>query len=218
MSGLEQGQTATLVPECSDDVAVVHVVLNKLTPAKAVIETDTEKQPEEEAKKEPYELSANALRQEGNEIVKSASDMKSYRAACLPYYRALQAPDVDDSISSAVHSNLSLVGLRTKDWTLAIMHADAAQAFSRQLDLPSSTLAKTHFRRGLAYDECTHYLSALGQFNRAHELSPQDSAVTKERYHVRKDLVDSLAKGREDFAEVYNVMLQSPLFENPLLV
>lgn len=217
-SGLEQGQTATLVPECSDDSAVVHVTLNKLTPAKVVEETDTENGSNGNAQKDPYKMSASVHRKEGNDFVKSASNVKSYRAACLPYYRALQAPDVDDSISSAVHSNLSLVGLRTMDWTLAIAHADAAQLHLRELDQPSLSLAKVFFRRASAFYELKHYIPALAQFNRAHELSPQDSSVIKERDHTHKCAVDLLGKGKQDFAEVYNVMLQSPLFENPLLV
>lgn len=222
-SGLQEGQTSSLVPGDSDDSPVVHVTLNKLTPArKAAAGTGGDESVNVSDKKNDEksgdEHSAHALRQKGNEIIKSASTNKAYQSAYLPYCRALQAPGVDDSIIAAVHSNLSLLGLRVSDWTLAIAHADAAQHASSKLDQPASTLTKCFFRRASAYLKLNYTVAALSQFHRAHQVSPHDTAIVKERDRAREDAVQSLAKHRKAFAEVYNVMLQSPLFENPLLV
>lgn len=205
---LSVGQTATLAPVEIDDVSSVKVTLDKMTPPHTATTTDTEDN--------PFCQSPQTLRDKGNQIVKTANDHKEYRQAFLHYYRALQLGPIDGKLATAIHANLSLVALRTQDWGLALVHADAAQLYSSAEGQSQS--AKVCFRRASAYVEFNQMLPALAQFNRAYQICPTDPIVAKDRKQAHESVTKLLSKGRSRFAEIYNIMLQSPIFDNPLLI
>lgn len=199
VTGLSLYQTAILQSVPPSAVPVAKVTLDQISPP-------TTPTPEDK-------YSPTKLREEGNKLFRRAKTFRDYRKACLQYNRALNACAMDDvPLRAALRSNLALVAVRMEDWQLAIAHADAAHALTHDIAV------KPLFRRGSAFTKLSQPVRAIADLQAASVLCPEDATIQKELDRITKLLTEQMAKGRQTFAEVYNVMLQSPLFKHPLPV
>lgn len=232
--GLHLHQTATLhklpAPTIIGDTTcppVTTVTLDKLSPP-AEPKHDVEDIAATAARRF---TEADALREEANTAFKQAKKHVDFRNTGTLYEQALQRlspplgnPENETSFSdasavtlrAALHSNLALASLRTSDWSSAISHADASLHYDA-VRADGTKSAKAFFRRATAYESIDYLIPALSNLTAAAAAAPDDALLARQRDRVRKLAVDNLASHRKDFAEVYNVMLSSPIFNNPLL-
>lgn len=196
-AGLSVNQTAHLHTVPPGKSAVASVTIESVTPSSG----------------KSVEEDFNSLREEGNQIYKNAQNFKDYRKAVMQYDRALNArEETDNQFHYTMRCNLSMAALRMEDWPLAIINADIAMA------IVNAEQPKPLFRRATAFSKIDALTMAKADFQKANALNPGDSKILAESEQVSKKWIDRMGKGRQKFAEVYNVMLQSPLFKNPLLV
>lgn len=157
---------------------------------------------------------ADTTREEGNNIFKhSENDFLSYKSAILQYAKAADCYRLgvqEPSFLAKMYSNIALALLRTCENTAALSHADVADSLAKHD-------AKVVYRRALAYIEFDHPVRALAELKHAAAICPQDRLIEHTRSRISSQLLELLAKRRQHFAEVYNVLLRSPIFKRPLV-
>lgn len=196
--GLQVTWTAKLTVDDPTNSEVASVTLDSL--AEPCAQVDNEFQDVE------------SLRQNGNELFRNANHFREYSKARLLYNRALNAAsDEDIECRAAIRSNLALVALRTREWYSAVINADSADAL---LEVPST---KAGFRRSSGFFELKLFLRALYDITEVSQLDPDNVTIRRQQEELTEIIVETFTKLQKEFAEVYNVMPQSPLFKNPLL-
>lgn len=152
---------------------------------------------------------AESLREQANTLFAQAKqDFKCFKKAALFYNRALDAVRLaggDPSLQIKLRNNLALCALRTAEWTAAIVQCDAV------LEVDPRN-GKALYRRALANVELDMFVRALQDLRTAHALCPHDPVVKKELDRVDMESKKTLQKRRQQFAETYNSMPQSPIF------
>lgn len=173
-----------------------------------------------EPSKEEQLATANTYREAGNDLFKSAQNFKDYRKVHAAYTRALNFGPVDDEkLRIALRSNMAILSLRTTDYSYTLIDTDAAEAMlNRNEELENDFRAKLIFRRASALFKMDFLIRALNDINEAARLKPDDKFIIKEQNRFQTCIAVTLEKRRKEFAEVYNVMVQSLIFKNPLLV
>ncbi|KAI0563676.1 peptidyl-prolyl cis-trans isomerase D [Gracilaria domingensis] len=159
--------------------------------------------------KEQLQTRADKLRKEGNDAFKVAAKFKDYMSSLLLYAKALDASRAaaDPARIATVRSNLAMCHLRMNHWVNVIADCDA-------LENPD---AKGYYRRAQANIELDLMVRAVRDLRCAKNLVPNDVYVAKEATRIEKQTVDVLNKRRQNFAETYSIMLQSPIFKQPII-
>ncbi|CAN8072837.1 unnamed protein product [Agarophyton chilense] len=159
--------------------------------------------------KKEFQARADELRKEGNDAFRSANKFKDYKSALLIYAKALDASRAaaDPARIATVRSNIAMCHLRMSHWVNVIADCDA-------LEKPD---AKSFYRRSQANIELDAIIRAIRNLRSARRLVPGDALVEKETTRVENQAVEVLNKRRQNFAETYSVLLQSPLFKQPVL-
>ena len=155
---------------------------------------------------------ADNLRQEGNEIFKTSKVFREYKSAVQKYAKALdrsRLAGANPEFETKLYSNIALCQLRMGEWTNSISNSDVV--LSRNPDDP-----KALYRRALVNVELDHPVRAIADFRHAANAAPEDAAVKRELIRVEKEFAQVMAKHRQQFAEVYNVMLHSDVFKQPI--
>lgn len=150
---------------------------------------------------------ARALRESANDIFRSSKDdFRGYQRAALLYICSLSATShIPDR--APLHANLALCRLRTCAWAGALHRVTAAQ---RIVGLD----ARGRYRRALARTEMQAGVAAVRDLREASKmLGGRDAVVERELIRLEGEVGGVIKKNRRLFAEVYNVMLQSKLFE-----
>lgn len=152
---------------------------------------------------------ADETRQEGNEAFKAAVTFKDYRKAILLYSKALDASlnAGDRERAAKARANLALCHLKRQEWINVIADLDA---------LPNPD-AKAFYRRAQARIEFDDVVGSIRDMRAAASLVPDDKFVQQEAARIEKEGIDVLLKHRQQFAETYSNMLQSPVFKQPLV-
>lgn len=173
-----------------------------------------------EPSKEEQLATANTYREAGNDLFKSAQNFKDYRKVHAAYTRALNFGPVDDEkLRIALRSNMAILSLRTTDYSYTLIDTDAAEAMlDRNEQLENDFRAKLIFRRASALFKMDFHIRALNDINEAAKLKPDDKLIITEQKRFQTFITETFEKRRKEFAEVYNVMVQSRIFKNPLLV
>lgn len=128
------------------------------------------------------------------------------------YQRALDAlrgARRDVGIEVRLRGNLALCALRMAEWSLAVVQCDAVLAL-RPAD------GKALFRRALALVEMDMFVRALADLRKVRVLCPDDPAVARELARVQMETRRTMRKRRDQFAEVYNFMPLSDLYDNAI--
>lgn len=173
-----------------------------------------------EPSEEEQLATANTFREAGNDLFKSAQNFKDYRKVQAAYTHALNfGPVHDEKLRIALRSNMAILSLRTTDYSFTLIDTDAAEAMlDRNKQLENDFRAKLIFRRASALFKMDFYIRALNDINEAAKLKPDDKLIINEQQRFLSYITDTFEKRRKEFAEVYNVMVQSRIFKNPLLV
>lgn len=157
---------------------------------------------------------AEKLRLEGNTIFKdtASNDCKGFKSAVLLYHKALHYNEIGENSNDfqvRVRLNLALCFLRMYEWTACIAQCDAVLALDKNS-------AKAYFRHAQASIELGFYVRAISDLEAAHKLCPNDLLIHKELIRVRSEAKKTTLKRRQEFAEIYNVMPESPIFSDAL--
>lgn len=127
----------------------------------------------------------------------------------LVYNRALDAVrlaggDVDAEIR--LRNNLALCALRTAEWTAAIVQCDAVLAIDRRN-------GKALYRRALAEVEMDMFVRGLSDMRMAAQVCPDDAVVQNALKSLEAECRKTLEKRKGLFAETYNYMPKSKIFQ-----
>lgn len=174
-----------------------------------------------EPSEEEQLATANKFREAGNNLFKHAQNFKDYRKVQAAYTRALNfGPVRDEKSRIALRSNIAILSLRTTDYSFCLIDTDAAEATLDRSNeqLENDFRAKVIFRRALALFKMEFYIKVLNDINEAARLKPDDKLIISEQKRFSNCITDTFEKRRKEFAEVYNVMIQSCIFKKPLLV
>jgi tetratricopeptide (TPR) repeat protein len=157
-------------------------------------------------KAEERRATANAI------ITDKEVTLKKRRSALPIYHEALewnrQAGELRrDELTVRILLNIALVLGKMDDWQGVLLYCDAA------LELDPKN-AKAYFRRGQAGAKLGFHIRSVKDLERAAELAPGDSAVRSELTSAKRASADLLRRTRRQFAEVYNVMVQSPIYSS----
>lgn len=152
------------------------------------------------------------LREADNTALRATEKFRTVRAAQLLYSRSAAAAQLNNDVEAgaAARSNGAMAALRADDNLGALANAYAADVLRGRKD------AKTAFRRARAATKLNMYVPALAELADTQRLAPDDPAVKTELESVREEWTHDVEARRKQFAEVYNVMLNSPLFKDPL--
>jgi hypothetical protein len=155
---------------------------------------------------EERRVTANAI------ITDREVTLKKRRSALPIYHEALewnrQAGEMRrDELTVRILLNIALVLGKMDDWQGVLLYCDAA------LELDPKN-AKAYFRRGQAGTKLGFHIRSVKDLERAAELAPGDSAVRTELTSAKRASADLLRTTRRQFAEVYNVMVQSPIYSS----
>ncbi|PXF41973.1 Protein unc-45-like [Gracilariopsis chorda] len=152
---------------------------------------------------------ADEVRQEGNAAFKAAVTFKDYTKAILLYYKALDASlnAGDNERAAKARSNLAMCHLKRQEWINVIADVDA---------LPNPD-AKAFYRRAQARIEFDDVVGSIRDMRVAASLVPDDKFVVQEAARIEKESTEVLLKRRQQFAETYSNMLQSPVFKQPVM-
>jgi tetratricopeptide (TPR) repeat protein len=136
---------------------------------------------------------------------------KKLRSAISMYHKALEwnkrALELErDETTVRILLNVALVLGKLDDWKSVLLYCDAA------LNIDPEN-AKAYFRRGQAGSKLGFHIRSIKDLERAAELAPGDPAIRAELSRAKLASRDLLKKTRREFAEVYNVMVQSPIYK-----
>lgn len=159
---------------------------------------------------------ADKARDAGNEIVTSTGDVagkgrKQLRVALARYHEALElnsraGGQRNAAFAAKVLGNIALVLAKCDDWKAVLLYCGAV------LELDPNN-AKAHFRRGQTCKMLRLFMVAERALARALQLKPNDAATVQELRESRRVTVDLLRKTRADFADVYNKLCSSPIYD-----
>jgi len=154
---------------------------------------------------------AEAARVDANQIIVMKDiAVKKLRSVLRMYHESLywnrRAGNLaDKQLSARVLLYIALVLGKFGDWRSVLIYCDAA------LELDPNN-AKAYFRRGQAGSKLGFHLRSIRDLDRAADLCPTDSCIQKELAVARNASASLLKNTRQQFAEVYNVMIQSPIY------
>jgi hypothetical protein len=157
---------------------------------------------------------AEELRVAANAIVTTKDiPMKKLRGALRPYHEALEwnrkaGKFEDTQLTVRILLNIALVLGRLDDWRSVLIYCDAV------LELDPDNV-KAYYRRGQAGANLGFYIRSVKDLERAAALAPADKGIQAELALAKKSSEVLLRKTRKEFAEVYNVMIQSPIYSSP---
>jgi hypothetical protein len=144
-------------------------------------------------------------------VMEKDVSMKKLRSVISIYHEALEwnrraLESERDETTVRILLNIALVLGKLGDWKTVLLYCDAA------LDLDPEN-AKGYFRRGQAGSKLGFHIRSIKDLERAAELSPDDPVIRAELSRAKLASTDLLKKTRRQFAEVYNVMVQSPIYK-----
>lgn len=154
---------------------------------------------------------ASRARLNGNAIVATRDvSRKKLREALQHYHAGLYWNKRGNDVGSGdfrirTYLNIALVLIKLEDWRMVLLYCDAVL----QEDTKN---AKAFFRRGMAHSRLSLFAPALRDLSRALELAPDDPVIKKELDDTKVSSAKLLKRTRQQFAEVYNVMVQSPIY------
>lgn len=202
---LQLYQTCKLLDSTSKTV-ICTISVNLIT-----TNTTSMKEDEEERKK-----ASETFKEAANELFKYAENFKDYLKVHQAYIKSLNClPSTKSKKIQALRCNLALLSINMREFPMCIMHSDAAL----DIGLDSELNTKALMRRGSAEFECgiSGFIQSLVDLEEAKLKKEGDVVVERQYDRVHNQVLSILEKRKMEFAEVYKVMLQSPLFKNPLL-
>lgn len=149
------------------------------------------------------------IKDHGNKLFKEGKfdlALKKYLKA-IRYMHEYHEDDLTDedgttywTLSSSLFLNSSLMAIKLKKVKEAIEYATEALDYKK---IDDKSKAKALFRRASAYILQSSFEEAIADFEKAHELQPEDAAVSRALQNAKKSLKEEKDKQRAAYSKFF---------------